>query len=309
MILSREQLEERKNHLGASDVPAIFGLDPFRGPMDVWLEKTQPLTVEQKTNEAIQVGNMFEEPLLHWCSLVIDKPIVTGSIEARKGIFVVHPDAIVTGAPEGIEAKTTGKTGEWGKTSTANPTDSVPPHVVVQTQTQMMATKHERTWVPVLIPGFASLERRLYCVEQDPDTQELINDYCNQWWDKHVVLGEQPDLQKVAMPRREMLHRIVRDAGVWAEAPDELHEEYAQAKARFTIAKKQKELAEDKIKLAMGTAEGLRFEHAQKEMTFFQRDGKVSYGTGEDYDCCSECGVGKKQGEPYRVLLERKRSD
>ena len=39
-MLTQEQQARRLSGLGASEVPAVLGLDPYRSPLDVYLEKT-----------------------------------------------------------------------------------------------------------------------------------------------------------------------------------------------------------------------------------------------------------------------------
>lgn len=68
-MLSDEQLAARVHTIGASDVPAVLGIHPWRSPIDVWLKKAPlgekpPVTVEQVDTEATEMGNDFEEVVL-----------------------------------------------------------------------------------------------------------------------------------------------------------------------------------------------------------------------------------------------------
>ena len=37
--MTPEQREARRSSLGASEIAAVAGIDPFRGPWDIWAEK------------------------------------------------------------------------------------------------------------------------------------------------------------------------------------------------------------------------------------------------------------------------------
>ena len=68
MPITEKQREWRRNHLGSSDSPALFGLHPFKNLGDLYLEKTQPDLAEQVVGEAAEIGNMLEPSLVDWCA-------------------------------------------------------------------------------------------------------------------------------------------------------------------------------------------------------------------------------------------------
>ena len=56
-----EWREARKNGIGGSDVGAIMGLNPWKSPVEVWLEKTghsEPPDLSGK--ESVEWGNRLE---------------------------------------------------------------------------------------------------------------------------------------------------------------------------------------------------------------------------------------------------------
>ena len=52
-------LKWRKSGCGASDVPSIMGVSPYRTIMDIYLDKTSDL-IEEKTNFIMELGNKLE---------------------------------------------------------------------------------------------------------------------------------------------------------------------------------------------------------------------------------------------------------
>ena len=59
-MLTPEQLERRRSSIGASDVAAILGLDPYRTGLDIWLQKRGLAEVQDQT-EASLMGHLLDE--------------------------------------------------------------------------------------------------------------------------------------------------------------------------------------------------------------------------------------------------------
>ena len=57
---TKEWLELRKNHIGASDAPVIMGVSPWRTPYQLWQEKLG-LGTAQAENSAMRYGKEMEE--------------------------------------------------------------------------------------------------------------------------------------------------------------------------------------------------------------------------------------------------------
>lgn len=53
---------EHKSYLGASDIGAVAGVNPFRTALDVWAAKKQDIKIS--SNIAMEIGNAFERPSL-----------------------------------------------------------------------------------------------------------------------------------------------------------------------------------------------------------------------------------------------------
>lgn len=58
---SKEWLQMRKNHIGASDAPVIMGVSPWKTTYQLWEEKCG-LSGEQETTSAMKYGHDMEEP-------------------------------------------------------------------------------------------------------------------------------------------------------------------------------------------------------------------------------------------------------
>ena len=61
--MNREEwLALRKKGIGGSDAAAVCGMSRYKGPLDVYLDKTNPV-IEENDNEPMLFGRLFE-PIL-----------------------------------------------------------------------------------------------------------------------------------------------------------------------------------------------------------------------------------------------------
>ena len=54
-------LKERQCGIGGSDVGAILGVNKYKTPFEVYLEKTEPITEVGEHSESAYWGDQFEE--------------------------------------------------------------------------------------------------------------------------------------------------------------------------------------------------------------------------------------------------------
>lgn len=82
----REFLEARQAGLGSSDIGPVLGIDRFRGPLDVYMEKTRPIEdLEGPTNVHILRGTVLE-------SVFADMYEEQTGRKVRRTPTRVHPD-------------------------------------------------------------------------------------------------------------------------------------------------------------------------------------------------------------------------
>lgn len=60
-LTHKEWLEWRKKGIGGSDAGAICGMNKYRSPIAVYLDKTADEVVEKPMNEAMRLGHDFED--------------------------------------------------------------------------------------------------------------------------------------------------------------------------------------------------------------------------------------------------------
>ena len=192
--------------LGASDVAAICGIDPYRTAWDVWAEKTGIIehdTDSSDGGDAIEIGNALEPVLRRWAEDRVG-PIRRVGLERRiTGTPVLcHLDGITEdGLP--TEIKTTGFSGAivgvWG----ADATEIVPDYVRVQLTVQMMATESERGYVIAWLGGVG---RRLYPIDRSDKLCLAIRAAVEVFWD--CVSSNKAPMTAASIDVAKHVHRV-----------------------------------------------------------------------------------------------------
>lgn len=240
---------DRIKYLGATDIPAILGLSPWRTSWEVWAEKTGRLE-PRETSPAIEAGLVLESSILDWAEKRLG-PLQRQPTFVIDGTPIVcHPDA-VTQASEPVEAKTSGITGpvhgEWGPDGS----DDIPPMYLVQVLVQLAATQADQAYLVALIGG---LGFRTYTIEHKRDLSSQLVEFACEWWDRHVVKDTPPLCEQP--PSVSVLSRLKRQPNKVIQLEDTgLVEEWLKAKQAVAEAQKAEDEARAKLLLALGDAE------------------------------------------------------
>lgn len=223
-MLTPEQLEERRQWIGASDVPAIVGISPYATPYDIFLNKC--CGIYSEGNDATRLGSRLEPVILDWAETdyglgKLDRNVrVTNEQDNREGFpLVVSLDAR-TGESIPVNAKTCGLTGADTSDYGEPETDEVPQYVWIQEQAEMMATGAAWAFVPCLIArrGFV-----MFRVQRDNEAISAIAERCKAFWNNHVLTGKPPAITD-RPPNIELLKRIKREPGSVIDLPEHVAE-------------------------------------------------------------------------------------
>jgi putative phage-type endonuclease len=250
-----EWLAERRNGLGASDVPALLGLSPYSTPWQVWVSKVTDAP-DSDPSEAMEWGLALEDAILtRWAD--------------RERLFVGHraeawrhpeykwaratPDGLLFTDPDDDDAE------PWAVVDVKNVRsgadewdrgDTVPPYIVAQVQWQMFVTGLDRGFVVALIGG-----NRLHVheLEADPAAHAEMFQVSQEWWDRHVVSGEPPQVEAADNALLASLWPTSTEKAV--EVDPELVAELRAARAGAKVAEARKDEAEARLKAALGDAD------------------------------------------------------
>lgn len=197
------------NRIGGSDVAAILGFSPWATPFDVWMDLQHGRS--SAGNAATDRGNRLEPALLDWYSDT-HHPITGRQVEIQGPLEWMggHLDAVASGRI--VEAKTDARN-VWAPSGTIvekwpeSSDTPVPPYYASQGYWYLEITQAPALDFVVLT---SRLEFRVVTLLPDPDLQSRIRERVEEWYQRHVVEGIQPDLDWSDSARR---HATVMPTG------------------------------------------------------------------------------------------------
>lgn len=245
MTITEKQLSERNKGIGSSEVCAILGRDAWRTSWDVWAQKTGRAE-PTKENEAMRLGSALERVLLDLAEVELCGKIVAPSATFVRGILRANVDGMLGSFARGseiVEAKTTSQSDGWGPSGS----DMVPERVLFQVHHQMLCADSPRAHVARLTASFG-FKFSLYTIERNDDLCTEIEARCNEWWEKHILNGEEPQ----GSGSLEVLKAIIRVTDKAVTLPQGLIAAERSAKQAVLLAEEVHHNAQAAMLTAMG---------------------------------------------------------
>lgn len=247
-------LEYRKTGIGGSDASVVCGINKYRSPVELWLEKTGQLPY-QEAGEAAYWGTQLE-------------PVVRSEFTKRTGIEVKlvkqllqseeHPfmqanlDGICEHPDYGtciFEAKTASayKSNEWE--------NSIPAEYMLQIQHYMSVTGYKGTFIAVLIGGNTF---KWKYIERDDEIIEMLIHLEADFWE-HIVNNTPPPLDGSEASEKFLSDRypesIPQSRIILPPEADVLIKEYDKETAILNKAAERRQRAENLLKEMLGDNE------------------------------------------------------
>jgi len=193
----RLEQRERGTYLGGSEVAAVLGIPGAWGtPFEVWARR-QPEYEQEDTagNEMMEAGNRFEAVVLEWSAKKLGatdwrlgEPYTGKVVVGPEPWMGVHPDGylLIDGEWHAYEGKVAGRTGHlFGS-------DGVMPEKYL---VQWVYQQHLCG-----MPGAFGAQRSLsegpwtHRMERNTALEDAIVNKLGEWWHKHIVKGEMPEI-------------------------------------------------------------------------------------------------------------------
>jgi len=252
MAITETQRENRRKHIGSSDVAPILGLSQWRSAWDVWAEKTGRLEDRpSEQSDAMLAGTLFEDGVLRWAESRLG-PILRNQYRRAEGLpIAVHLDGLtVDGDP--VEAKTSGLfwtlPDGWGE----DESDQVPDDVLCQCHAHMLATSSLVCHVPTFLGGRGFAYFR---VERNDELAATIAEAAVAFWCN--VQNDTPPPE--SNPSCETIQRIRRTPGHLLECSPETDmriRHWTEAREERLSAEKHEALIRTALLGHLGDAEG-----------------------------------------------------
>lgn len=255
-MLTDEQLEQRQHGIGASEIAAIAGLNPWKKPIDVWLEKTgraqtAPQDLRQDLGHRMEgvIADLYAE---RTGATLLPCPTL---VHPEEPWILATPDRIASfGDPARdrlLEIKLVGARliAHWAD-------DTIPDYVVTQVLMQQHVTGIHEAEVAALLGG--SDLRILSC----PHMPEVIADLVEigrEFWFEHVMKDVPPPVDGSDSWARYIRARWPKDLLPVMKAPPEataIARRLARAKEDLAAAEVRKAEAENAMKTLLADAAG-----------------------------------------------------
>jgi len=237
-----EWLSWRNKGIGGSDASVICGINRYKSPIELWMEKTGQIEPKE-AGEAAYWGNIME-------------PIIRDEFTKRSGFDVLieksllqHPEySYMLANLDGIvidevkrkgyifEAKTANSfvTGEWDM--------NIPENYQLQVQHYMAVTGYEGAYVAVLIGGNTF---KYYFIERDEELIKILIKLEKQFWDC-VIKNKMPKIdgskacsdlldRLYPMGKAKEIIELPNEAGTLIEK----YEEYSELESSATLKKEE----------------------------------------------------------------------
>jgi len=190
---------DRRLTLGASEISAVVGLNPYQGPVSVWAAKTDPNYVNDVPRmdldgkiHPVDVGHALERAVLvdlyaRPRGYLLDFP---GTVVCEEEPWAsATPDALVRGTPLGAECKIVGtrQMHRWSDDEAEGP-EGIPTEVNCQAQWQAWVRKLAAVDVVALI----GTEVRVYNVPRHEEMIAVLVAAGRDFWTRCVIGGQMP---------------------------------------------------------------------------------------------------------------------
>lgn len=206
-------LERRRHSVGASEVAAIMGADPYRSSWAVWLSKVEPDVEPQETPEACWWGLRDEPNILERYTIDTRRTITSTQV------WTPHPTLPLAATLDAlddlgqiVEAKSTTRLGALGDEGS----DDLPFGWLLQAQAQLMCRPSAPCVVFAVRVGH---QLRIFRVDADAGVQAQIAEEVAAFW-RCVEERVEPDLAPGDL--RAYSHRVPVIEGETIEADAEI---------------------------------------------------------------------------------------
>ena len=263
-----EWLRIRGGGIGASDVSAILGVNPWAGPFDVWAAKTGRARPVEQTR-VMRLGHVLE-------------PAIREFYEEETGLTVFHqpnlilqhpedpwlrysPDGLVVEAPRLFEAKSARRDSEWE--------DGVSAHAEAQVVTGQTVVGPTALTADVTLLLAGDVDRMsIYPVEYQQHANDMVRETVARFWHDHVLADVPPP------PDYRSLDAVLDFVGVPAPGSSRILDGDEETRARILVdAYRTHRAARKDAEQAMETAKAELLLLAGDDEVIQDADGSVLF--------------------------------
>lgn len=284
-------LKARDKGIGGSDASVIMGINPYKSPYELWMEKTGQAEPKDLTgNMSVYWGTKNEPAIANWFQEETGKKVQRlGTLQNREYPFMLaNVDRTVVGENAGLEIKTAGvkQYRKWKD-------DEIPDAYYCQCLHYMAVTGADYWYIAVLLGGNDSKWKRIERNEED--IQTLIKAEKEFW--NLVQTKTAPPVDGSPSCSHALAARYAGVPDTEIMLPEEADELIARIHEDTEIKKKldeQIDLNQNRLKEMLGNAEVGRIGSFQ-----------VTWKATSPRETCSLSKIKKSAPDMYQVLRDR----
>jgi putative phage-type endonuclease len=249
-----EWLKSRQQGIGGSDAGAILGINNYKSPLDVYIDKTQEIVKNDEQSEAAYWGTILEPNVARRFSEKTGK-----KVRRRNAILqsVEHPfmtanlDREIVGEKALLECKTANifLSSSWES-------EEIPASYLAQVMHYLAVTGDEKAYIAVLIGGQKFVYKE---VARDDELINLIVTKEKDFWENNILKRVPPKLDGSDAAERYLKERFKESSpGTVVNLKSEYKgkiKDYIEIKNTIKSLELQAKEIENNIKLEMGEAE------------------------------------------------------
>ena len=186
-LTHEEWLKYRKKGIGGSDAGAICGLNPYRSPMSVYIDKTED-DIEDIDSEAMRQGRDLEQYVAErFCDETGKKVRRANAIFYNPGhpFMTANIDRLIVGENAGLECKTASafSADKWSD-------GKIPESYEIQCHHYMAVTGADSWYIACVILGKSFIWQR---IERDEEIIRFLTNIEGDFWNNHVLPRVMPN--------------------------------------------------------------------------------------------------------------------
>lgn len=259
-------LQLRTHGIGGSDASIILGINKWKTPFELWLEKTEQVIPQEIQNDATYFGTLLED--------IVAKEFEkrSGKKVRRKNAILEHPehdfiianvDRMVVGEKAILECKTTSayNAKEWES-------EEIPDSYIAQIQHYLgvLGPEYKKGYFAVLIGSNKFVWKE---IDRDDELIEIIFQREIEFWNNHVLANVAPALDGSSAAERFLKERFEKaKKGKAIDLTSEYKEkisQYLALKDSIKSLEEQMREIENQIKHEMKDAEMAFVQNFQAE--------------------------------------------
>lgn len=250
--LTREEwLAVRKYYIGGSDAGAVLGLNPWKSPLDVWLDKKSKVEEKEEPTYRMKLGNILEDTVAKLFEEETGKTVRRDNrmmVSKENPFMMANIDRRVVGENSILECKTTT---QWNKKFWKN--NSVPLSYQIQCHHYMVVTGADKCYIACMI-GFTDFVIRE--IERDEAVIELLIEGEKEF---HDLLKDPSNPLPKPDGSPAYTNALNEKFGVVEHVePTEIDvnfKHYFELKETISVLEKEKEKIEQQAKLQLGSSD------------------------------------------------------